>query len=398
MVAMKKLRFIVLIILLSYGTLNADSFSLSLSQNMTSNLFQNRYAEKDQLSDLSFYFDKNFGMLSFFAEGKYSYLFENSNLAYYIQDAGIDYIVPLNEKSAFYFSLAGRGTFYRSDYADFNYLAANFFAAFKSYIDQTSILKSNYALDYKKYRDSVYDFISHSLMISFDKYFQSKTTLKGEADWGYKYFFDPFVAEDIPVAENPDGSMGPTSTGHKGKGYTYGRNPYDPLDPSVRTDGQGIQVFSLSGLIAQGLGNNVGLRFTGMKQWVISGQNPFFFIEEFYMVENPSYDRFSWEGYQIGSQLTFLMPWNIQLKLGYTVSQKEFPGIESLDLEGNPLGITRKDERKQIDVRVEKNFARFSVFASYFYVDNGSNDLYFDWNGHFFTLGFEWNIPLGAKK
>jgi hypothetical protein len=135
-----------------------------------------------------------------------------------------------------------------------------------------------------------------------------------------------------------------------------------------------------------------------MRQWVLSGQNPFFFVEEFYIVENPSYDRFSWEGYQIGSQLTLLVPWNIQLKLRYTASLKEFPGIESLDIEGNPLGITRKDRRNQIEVRAEKNFPRFSVFASYFYVHNSSNDLYFDWSGHFFSFGIEWNIPLGEKK
>jgi hypothetical protein len=371
---------------------HADSFSLSFAQNMTNNLFQNRFAEKDQLSDLSFYLDKNFDTLSLFAEGKYSYLFENSSLAYYIQDAGMDYILPIDQKSAFYFSLAGRGTFYRADYTDFNYWAVNFFAAFKSYISQTSILKSNYALDYKNYKDSVYDFISHSLMVSFDKYFQSKTTLKGEIDWGYKYFFDPFVTEDILITETPDGSMG-----DKGKGHTYGHNQYTYQNP-VHADGQGIQVFSLSGLIAQGLGNKIGLRFTGMRQWVLSGQNPFFFIEEFYLVENPSYDRFSWEGHQIGTQLTLLITWNIQLKLGYTVSQKKFPGIQSLDLEGNLLGMTRKDERKQVDVRAEKNFPRFSVFASYFYVQNSSNDLYFDWSGHFFTVGIEWNIPLGGKR
>jgi hypothetical protein len=116
------------------------------------------------------------------------------------------------------------------------------------------------------------------------------------------------------------------------------------------------------------------------------------------MVENPSYDRFSWEGYQMGSQLILLIPWNIQLKLGYTVSQKEFPGIESLDLEGNLLGIMRKDNRRQIEVRAEKNFPRFSVFASYFYVHNRSNDPYFDWNGHFLALGVEWDIPWGRKQ
>lgn len=383
---------LLLIVLAVHSTLAADTLSLSFSQNMTSNLFQNRFAERDQLSDLSFYLDKNFSMLSLFVEGKYSYLFENSNLAYYVQDAGLDYIYPVSEKSAFYFSLAGRGTFYRSEYADFNYVALNFFAAFKSYLSQTAILKSNYSMDYKNYKDSVYDFISHSLMFSFDKYFQSKTTLKGEIDWGYKYFFSPYIIEEVLTTE-----INPTSRGGRGKGNPFGHNQY-AYQTISQTAGQGIQVFSLSGLIAQGFGNNIGLRFTGMKQWVLTGRNPFFFIEEFYIVENPSYDRFSWEGYQIGSQLTLLIPWNIQLKLGYTTSEKEFPGIESLDLEGNTLGIMRKDKKKQIEVRAEKKFPRFSVFASYFYVQNSSNDLYFEWSGHFFSVGIEWNIPLGAKQ
>jgi hypothetical protein len=185
--------------------------------------------------------------------------------------------------------------------------------------------------------------------------------------------------------------------GGKGKGNMYSSGQYVYLTES-HTEGQEIQVFSLSGWVAQGIGSKMGIRFSGLKQWVLSGQNPFFFVEEFYMVENPTYDRFSWEGYQLGSQLTFIMPWNVQLKLEYTVSEKEFPGIESLDLEGNLLGITRKDKRRQVDVRLEKNFPKFSVFASYFYVHNSSNDLYFDWNGHFFSVGIEWNIPLGAKK
>ncbi len=389
---MKKSIILILIVLAVRSTLAADSFSLSFSQNMTSNLFQNRFAEKDQLSDLSFYLDKNFSMLSLYVEGKYSYLFENSNLAYYIQDAGLDYIYPLGEKSAFYFSVAGRGIFYRSEYSDFNYLSANFFAAFKSYLSQTSILKLNYSMDYKNYKDSVYDFISHSLMVSFDKYFQTKTTLKGEIDWGYKYFFSPYVYYEFLTAETNANSMG-----GRGKGNAHGSYQY-VYQTKSQTEGQEIQVFSLSGWIAQGLGNKIGIRFSGMRQWVLSGQNPFSFIEEFYMVENPSYDRFSWEGYQFGSQLTLLTPWNIQLKLGYTMSNKEFPGIESLDLEGNLLGIMRKDKRKQIAVTTEKNFPRFSVFVSYLYIQNSSNDLYFDWSGHFLSVGIEWNIPLGAKQ
>jgi hypothetical protein len=387
----KYVTYITLALLLSPALL-ADSFSLSLSQNMTNNLFQNRYAEKDQLSTMSYYLDKTLNKFSLYAEGSYSYLFENSNLTYYVQDVGIDYLYPLNEKSAFYFSLAGRGAFYRPDYSDFNYLSVNLFAAFKSYLSQTSILKSNYTFEYKNYRDSVYDFLSNGLMLSLDKYFQTKTTLKGEMDWGYKYFFHSYIyEEEVPIDSHRYfmGRMG------KGNPSYQGQYQYQSL---THTEGQSIQVFSLSGLIAQGLGNNVGFHLSGMRQWVISGRNPFFFIEEFYAVENPSYDRFSWDGFQLGSQLTFLLPWNIQMKLEYTVSEKEFPGIESLDLEGNPLGIIRKDKRNQIEVRTEKNFSQFSVILSYFYVNNSSNDLFFDWNGHFLSLGIGWNIPLGVKQ
>jgi hypothetical protein len=84
--------------------------------------------------------------------------------------------------------------------------------------------------------------------------------------------------------------------------------------------------------------------------------------------------------------------------LGYTVSEMAFLGIESLDLEGNPLGIIRKDKRNRIEVSAEKNFSRFSVILSYFYVGNSSNDLYFDWSGHFISLGVEWNMPLGVDR
>jgi hypothetical protein len=389
---MKKYFTYIILILILTPTLFADSFSLSFSQNMTDNLFQNRYAEKDQLSTISYYLDKTLNKFSLYAEGSYSYLFENPTLTYYLQDAGMDYIYPLNEKSAFYFSLGVRGAFYRSDYSDFNYLSANFFTAFKSYLSQTSIIKTNYSLVYKNYRDSFYDFISNSLMVSVDKYLQTKTTLRGEFGWGYKYFLHPYFYEEEVLTDTHRYFMG-----KRGKGNPSGQTQY-PSQTLIQTEGQGIQVFSLSGLIAQGLGNNVGLRISGMRQWVISGQNPFSFIEEFYTVENPSYDRFSWDGFKLGSQLTFLLPWNIQTKLGYTVSEMAFLGIESLDLEGNPLGIIRKDKRNRIEVSAEKNFSRFSVILSYFYVGNSSNDLYFDWSGHFISLGVEWNMPLGVDR
>lgn len=363
--------------------LMANTFSLSFDQNMTDNFFQNRYSEKDQLSSLNFYLDKDFSKVSLFTEGNFVYLYDNPSLSYYVHDAGLDYLHAVNEKTAFYFSVIGLGAFYRSDFTDFNYLSLHFLGAFKTYLSPTSILKSNYAFEYKGYNYSLFDFVSHSLDISFDTYFQTRTTIKTELSWGYKYYLHPDSSQEAVMKE--------------GQGFRGGRDSYIYM-PRTIYEGKAIQIFSAGGLIAQGLGSKIGLSLSGMKQWTLSGENPFTSVEEFYVVENPSYDRFSWEGYQVSSQLTILVPWNIELKMGYTRSEKEFPGIESMDLEGNPLGVIRQDMRDLFEVRAEKDFPSFSVFLSYFYVNNRSNDPFFDWQGNFFSAGLEWNVFFGGKK
>lgn len=356
---MKRLFVSLFAFVLMSSILRAEMFSLSFFQNMTDNVFQNRYLEKDQLSSLNFYLDKDFSEFSLFTEGNYVYLHENSDFSYYFHGFGLDFLHPVNEKSALYFAFIGQGAFYRLDYDDFNYLSLNFLGSFKTYLSPTSILKSNYALEYKLYEYSLYDFVSHFLDVSFDSYFQTRTTIKAELNWGYKNYLRSFTQTE---------------------------------------EGQAIQILAVKGLMAQGVGGRIGLNISGTKQWTLSGENPFSSIDEFYMVENPSYDEYSWQGYQISSELTILVPWNIELKIGYTRSEKEFPGIESMDLEGNPLGVIRQDTRAQFEARLEKNFSDFSLFFSYLYIDNHSNDSFFDWQGNFLAVGLEWNIFFGGKK
>lgn len=207
-------------------------------------------------------------------------------------------------------------------------------------------------------------------------------------NWGYKYFLHPFLSQEtVPAAGEPLGNPA-NGKGHRGGGMN------SQFITGTDGQGQGLQVVSLGGLIAQGLGNSVGLRISGMKQWTLSGENPFAYVEEFYSIENPSYDRFSWAGFQINSQLTVLLPWNIQMKIGYTRMDKTFAGIESLDLAGEPLGTLRKDVRKQIELRAEKNFPKMTVYLSYDHLNNRSNDPYFVWKGQFISAGIDWNINI----
>jgi hypothetical protein len=371
----------------------AETLTLGFFQSSTDNLFQTSYPEKDQLSNLSFAFEKSFSPLSFYTNGTYSYFYENSSVSNYEQEIGLDTIHAFNEKTALYLAVKAAGTLYRETYKDFNFLTLGLSAAAKSYLNEGSILKLNYDLDYKDYRLSVFDFLSHYASASLDRYFATKTTLKADINWGLKYFFHPYAAEPVSPqgTTQPAGGGGGPGGGHMGWGDGFAR-------PGTDSQGQGIQISSVSGLVAQGIGDRLGLRISGLKQWTLSGENPFASVREFYMIENPSYDIFSWNGYGLSGQLTVEIPWDTQFKFGYTRSEKEFPGIEALDMEGTSLGVLRKDTRDQWETRLEKNFRAFSLYINFSYVDNRSNDPLFNWQGNFLMAGVDWNINWGARE
>jgi hypothetical protein len=391
---MKKLTVIVVTIIGLAAASTADNLTLSFFQNATDNLFQTSYPEKDQLSSVAFSYERPFRPFSFFTEGQYSHLYRNSEVSYYAQDLGLDYLYSFTERTAFYASAKLGGAVYRSAYSDFNSLNFGAVAAVKSYLTPASIIKVNYALDYKNFGLTLFDYHSHLVNLSLDRYFESRTTVKAEAGWGYKYFLHPFQPSEPAASEPLEYQPGLGSRPGNGR---MGRRGVE-FKPDGSDQGQGIQIASLSGLIAQGIRDRLGIRLSGIRQWTLSGENPFSAIEEYYMVENPSYDMYSWNGYGLSGLLTVEGPWNTQLKIGYTKSRKNFPGIEAMNLEGASLGILRRDQRNQWDSRLEKKFPAFSVVLGYSFVDNRSNDPLFDWQGHFLSFGFDWNLSWGGAK
>jgi len=388
----KTTKIVVLAVLLLSPVLSADSITISTVQNITDLLFRRATAADNQVSSLSFILDKNLNRFSIFTYGNYTYLLENPKENFYTQDLGLDYLCSFGNKTALYISLLGSGTFYKSKYSDFNSISLNAFTSLKSYLSQTSILKSNYSFIYRNYKASLLDYWSQSLLLSLDKYFVTRTTAKVEVCWGYRHFMHLDQEKEYNLQKgNP-----PVSGG---SGNEEQQNLGQPTSPDqVQQKAKGIQFFSVSSLLAQSLGSKIGLNFSIMRQWILSGRNPFTCIQDFYKIENPFYDCFSWEGYQIRGQLTMLMPWLIELETEYAYSDRCFPGIESLSPMQEPLGLTRKDRRVHIDVSLQKNWPRISIFLSYAYIFNRSNDPYFDWSGHFISVGFNWNQALGGEQ
>jgi len=376
-----------LFIILAPG-LTAGTLSLAFYQHAADNIFQNRSAVSDGISALSLSWDKEFSPFSLFAGADYSYLSRNPSLSFFNLDLGADYLHAFNKKTAFHASLSGTGIFFREDAEDYNHASLLFNSTLKTYLNDASILRANYRLEYRKYGYSLFDFLSHALTLSFDRFFRTKTTLKCELVWGNKDFLHPFEAS----AAEADAA-----------GYQYGkgrgRGGTRPA-PAWRSQSQGrsLRMVSLSLLAAQNLWDRAGVNILFQRQWTISGENPFASIEEFYMIENPTYDAFSWEGWAAGSNLTLEIPWDIEWKVGYNYSERSFPGIESLNLDGTSLGVVRNDKRHRWETRLEKNFPGFSLFISFSRIRNASTDLFFDWDGRFLQAGIAWSLTLGEKR
>jgi hypothetical protein len=77
-------------------------------------------------------------------------------------------------------------------------------------------------------------------------------------------------------------------------------------------------------------------------------ENPFTYIEDYYMIENPSYHSYSWEGLQWEAVITAVLSWNIELKIGYNFFNRSFPGIDVLNEERETTGEMREDIRRLV--------------------------------------------------
>jgi len=406
---MKNMRRLVSILMMAVLPAWGGTVNFLFNQHATQNLFQTKDAVADQISIFSLTLDHDFSALSFLAKAEYSAFNQTSGMSFFTADLGFDYLVTAGPKSAFYFAAGGAGEFYRQTYDAFSSLGANLLGAFKTYLVPSSILKLQWQGQYAVYKDSLFDFLSQTAALSIDKYFPTRTTLKADAEYGYKYFLHPYMPEPaepilatILMSAGGPGGQGLSGTGNGESGGGWGGRQYQGgygFIPRYSSEGGGAGIghVSASLLAAQGIGDVIGLSASAVRQWIVSGENPFLSIEEFYFVQNPSSDSFSWDGYQLNGRITLNLPWDVALKTGYTYSDKTYPGVESMGLDGVPLGVVRNDLRHLLDARLQKDFRRFSVFLAYSYVDNTSTDPLFTWKSNYIMGGIEWNLPTGRK-
>ncbi|HOM95005.1 MAG TPA: hypothetical protein PKZ63_08130 [Candidatus Saccharicenans sp.] len=406
--------------------IQAGTVQFSLAQHSTNNIFQTYQPVSDWLTTGSLYFSGDSSPLSLYGSLDFNYLYKYSGLSSIGGQLGVDYLIPAGSKSAFYLAVEGQGVLFRDLYNNFNHAGLKLIASFKSYLTPAMVLRLESRSEYRRYKLGIFDYFSEMANLSLDHYFKTRTTLKVEASYGYKYFYHPgeiAIIEGVvaPVDAIPGGAsvnnlslvtqsgylfiaqQGGPGGGHghpadnykQGGSYSLRGMPYQTV---YYTDPRSVQILSISGLVAQGLGDRVGLSLGGMKQWNIKGENPFSSSDEYYSVENPTSDLFSWQGYSLKAKLTASLTDRLQAEIQYDYLNREFPGLESLDLEGVSLGVRREDKRHQLSTLVQLDLARVSFFITYAYISNASNDPWFDWSGNFISGGLKWNLSVSKSK
>lgn len=102
-------------------------------------------------------------------------------------------------------------------------------------------------------------------------------------------------------------------------------------------------------------------------------------------------DDFFWQGWRfsLGFKTEAVLSLEISLDLAWV--DKEYPGIEALDLDGVPVQplAFRADTLKQAALRAAKRFGAMELSLSAVLRDNASNDLYFQYDFYTISAGVE---------
>jgi len=259
----------------------------------------------------------------------------------------------------------------------------------------------------------VYSFLETEGFLQRSRFFKTKTTMIARVHIFHKTY--PETVTSIEEArEAIENTVGPgrgegrgrdgqgNSSGGKGNGNGGKHGSGGGTDAPVFTQIQGrnITQWQADLRLAQSIGTRTGLALQGTVRRRFQGSSRTLTYQDGGYEENdPLFDDpYSYEFDEVLVEWTRELPWRIQMKTGGAVTVKRYQ-TPAFDLEGNPAGdALRKDERSRLWVEVKKTMGggkaiqNMDVMIYYLFLNNHSNDLYFEYSGHVFSLGFSASI------
>ena len=216
------------------------------------------------------------------------------------------------------------------------------------------------------------DNLIYRIYVRFQRFFQSKISITGEAGLGIKNYVNQSVIQYFGVG------LGPRS---------FTRDREDPVRATI---------FSLSAIIGKSITSHLGVSLGLGGQWFVGDPIMAYSNGIYYYTENDLYDDpYSYQNHYITLHLTKQFAVGFQGKIGVKYQSKDYAGTPAIGDDGNVTDETREDSRSEYFIMITKKFEtgwRFpgsiDLFFNFMYRNNPSNDPYYDYEDHIGLLGF----------
>ena len=253
---------------------------------------------------------------------------------------------------------------------DYNYYNYNQFYLYGNLLFnfQSFLLRSGYNFRYRGYSNlpELSNF-RHYFFLQFNKSFATRTTLILESDLGYK----SFSGQSSEVIY---------STGH-GRRWTNSST-------TISSAGPALSHIILLSRISQSLHSKVGFFVQYKKQISLDQQSEFLNNDGYFQDEELFDDPFSYESDQISSQLTWILPYQMTIKLFGGKYKKEYISEQAFTSAEDSVGLggPRSDDGSRLFISFDKKFnlnknwlKTITLGLNYNYLINESNSYWYNY-------------------
>ena len=399
---------LVLLVLTIFGSINLYSqiyggFGTALGYGFNNYSADTSFSTLITQTDISLGkdFSENFQIF-----GNFSYInfAEFSDRNFLAPEIGFSYSNMLMDEVSLNMDFGSSFRLGSKEYNYFNYLQPIFNLSFAYNFDESSSVAVNSSNRYKNYlKLNDFDFVENLNNLSFRKSFESKTTISTSLSFNNKTYmsnYESYIADDVlSVAKGKGmgkGYMGNWNMGNMGNSGTTtdtiesGDTTYivNYKQVGAKTTTQ----FKYAVNIAQNIFESTGISANFQQGFIISDfkSEDFSSVYDFATDDDLYDDPFMFDFTKFSGKITQMLPFDFKLQLNYSFTNKQYYFGAN---DENPQ-IMRNDNVYNYGLSLEKSIDFEELFINsvsfnfdYSYINNKSNNLYFDYNYSFLMFG-----------
>lgn len=379
--------------------------SISVNTSYDNNAFRNYAALSDVVTQLSGYLAKDIMKENWqsrlYYRGSFNLFAEYDARNYHFHHIGGAFSRVFSKRgNTLNLGLNGRLRSNGKIYNYYDFTEASAYGNIKLNIGVPSIANFGYRLRGRWYSNlAELNYAEHYFFARYTHFFQSRTTLILEGNYGRKIYRDQITGEAISPESEP-GDMNGYGHHRGGMGHMGGYGNIGSSEDSGNISSNNVQprVGQWLGQVrlAQSMSNSTGLsadfvlrRNPGGEIRYLAGQ-----VSGYISEDELFDDRYGYESEEISATLTQLLPWKFTFKAGIESRWKDYVNRPALDLSGDALPGEkhRKDRQVLAWFGVNKSFIMLggksvNLGGEFYWFDNRSSDLYYNYQVSLISFG-----------